>query len=465
MPCSVVIQDVLGQGQPGVPLMSLKVSGVATECQSVSVSIVCTAQAVTHANVPVSGGKWETVFNEQELKIAGCRECGSPSYPITVRVHCADPGSSCGDSKVFSQIPCQTACPTIQSIQADIPSCDEVVAAGGWTVAFSAPINGTGVTYCLWTFGDGSNPVAGSLPVGGVATAQHQYQCAGTYPVTLTILSACQPNYLDSETLQLELPPCGCPTVSDFKAEQDVANRCLWRFKLTIGAPFVGCIEQYLWNFGDGQQGATSVPEAEHVYAADGHYTVTVTLLGGIGAIGGGPCYASKPISISNCGHHGDNGGNGHPCPWWKPRCWKSLCGALLAAAMASLVAAGLLFIIAGCVVLTPAILAGPMAAALQLLVSSALFLTALGFLAAGLALLTTWFIVCAHMPGYHFCAVLHQVKTAIAWIILSQTVLALGLFLIAGWGCLIGLGFTWTAYGTVLAYLQLIGNWAGCRH
>ncbi len=150
-------------------------------------------------------------------------------------------------------------------------------------------------------------------------------------------------------------------------------------------------------------------------------------------------------------------------CSWWDPRCWGSLCGALIAAAMAALIASGILFILAGCSILTPAVLAGPVGVVLNALVTSDLFIAAVFFLVVGLALLVAWYLVCARLPNYDFCATLNEVMTCIAWIILVQSALALLLFLFGGLGCLIGLVFTWGSWGTVLASLQLLSNAAGC--
>jgi hypothetical protein len=465
MACTIAILDVVGQGQPGQPLSSIIVSGSATGCNVVSVTIVCIGNAVTHASVPVSGGAWQTTFTEQELKLAGCRECGNPVYPITVRVHCADAGSNCEDHKLLSEIPCSGAgCPTIEFIEAQIPSCGEVIQAGQWNVTFTATIVGSGVTVCLWNFGDSSLPVSGALPQGGTATQSHAYACAGEYPVSLTIFSDCQPGYIHSEVITLQLPTCGCPTVSSFEAHADGVNKCLWRFEAKIGGPFATCVSQFLWNFGDGDQLVTSVPQAEHSYDHDGSYVVTLTILGDVGEIGGGPCDTTTEIVV-DC-HHGGGGGDGdgdHPCPWWDPRCWKNPCKALQAAAIATLVTALVLFFLAGCFVLTPAVLAGPIAAAAQLLLSSALFIAAVAAMTLGLLLLALWYAICHRMPGYHFCHELKEIILVLSWIIAVQSVFAIAMALVGSWGCLIGLVLTGAYYGTVLAYLELLKNAAGC--
>jgi hypothetical protein len=420
--------------------MSVKVFGIATGCSKVNVSIICTgSHAVTHSDVPVSSGAWDTTFTEQEIKLAGCLKCGDPNYPITVRANCADPGSSCSDFKMFPSIPCAPACPTIDHIEADIPTCDAVHASGDtWHVAFRAYINGTGVTSCIWTFGDGSNPVVGSLPQGGIATANYSYQCAGEYFVTLIIQSDCQPGYINSEVYTLEIPTCGCPTVSSFTAHPDASNPCTWCFEAKVGGPFYRCIDKYLWDFGDGHTEYSETPNICHTYSSGGTRTVTLTIIGSVGQVGGGPCSSPLTINVTNCGNGGGHGG-GDPCPWWDPRCW-SLCGWLLALALATMASAAGLFIAWGCSSYPPLLVAAIAAAAL------------------GLALLALWGALCAKTHCHTLCAVI----TFVEYMILLQGVIAIILAIFSP-PCSIGAFISSAYYGTALVVLLHINETTHC--
>ncbi len=343
---------------------------------------------------------------------------------------------------------------------ADVPPCSS--AAGGWNVTFDASINGSGVTTCLWDFGDGTNPSVGTLPQGSVATIQHLYACAGNHSVSLTILSNCEPNYVSSDTLLLELPTCGCPHISAILSSAGAGNPCTWNFTAKLGEPYLDCIQNYLWNFGDGNQQVTATADATHTYGQSGSYAVTLTLQGPIGPVGGGVCYAKTEIQVSSCGTSGGNGG-GNGCPWWNPFCkgW-SLCAALRAAAVVALLAAAVLALIAGCI-LPAAVATGPVGAILTALASSALFLSAVASLAAGLVLLALWYFVCSKLPGNHFCSELTQLKNIISGIILAQTAVGIALGIAGDPGCFVGAVLTLGVYGTVLAFLQLIGSAAGC--
>ncbi len=447
MACTLIIQSVVGQGQPN--LLSVKVSGSATECSKVNVSIICTgSHAVTHSNVMVTNGAWETTFTEAEIKLAGCLKCGDPNYPITVRANCADPNSNCSDLKTFSSIPCETACPTITHIEADIPTCDEVLAAGGWNVTFNAQIsNLLGVGKYIWNFDDGSPSVEILAPNNG-AVIQHKYQCPGNYNVTLTILSNCEPFYTDDETIEIELPSCGCPTVSSFTAEVDENNSCTWCFEAKVGSPFVQCIDNYLWNFDDEHTEYTEIPKVCHTYSSDGTYNVTLTLLGGVGQAGGGPCSYSKEIEVTNCKERGGNG-NGHPCkPWWHPKCWWNCCGILLAAALAAMVSAAVLFIAWSCTI-TPLLPVG----AIPLLVA------AIAAAALGLLLLGWWGWLCAKTQCHILCTLIHAVEV----MILLQALIAIILSIVSP-PCSIGAWISSGYYGTALVLLLHINEEANCH-
>ena len=124
--------------------------------------------------------------------------------------------------------------------------------------------------------------------------------------VSLLILSDCEPGYYDSEVRTVELPFCGCPTVSSFSATAVSGNPCRWIFEAKIGGAFAQCVETYVWSFGDGGTDQTDVPVAEHIYADDGDYDVTLTMVG-VGQADGGPCSYAQEITVSNC-HDGDGG-------------------------------------------------------------------------------------------------------------------------------------------------------------
>ena len=324
MACQITITSVIPTGQPGQPVTSVVVEGTATECSSITVQIGCGGSTQPTQSVSVDAqGQWQATFND--LTGTGC-VCNDPNVALRVQAFCkADP--DCADNQTLIPIPCQPyPCPTIDQINVAVPNCEQVLMAGGWDVNFSAAITGTGVTNYVWSFGDGATDSGANLQ-----QVTHRYQCAGDYLVTLVILSECEPGYADVYTMTLELTPCGCPTISSIDPTQDPNNPCHWTFRAKVGDPFFACIEEYIWNFGDGNQEPWTA-EAEHTYDDDNTYTVTLTLLGRIGQPDGGPCYATETITVSGCGR-GDDNGDEQPCPWWNPACWNwcAILGVLLA--------------------------------------------------------------------------------------------------------------------------------------
>jgi PKD repeat protein len=441
--CEVTITSVLPYGVPGQPLTSIQVKGTAVQCASVVVTISCgAAQKVLPA--VVTNGAWEALFSD--LTGTGCI-CNDPAVPLRVVAQCkSDP--TCMDTKTLLPIPCQVACPTIDHIDVHVPSCDEVVASGGYHVVFRAYINGSGVTACYWTFGDQDSQVAfGPLPSGGIATEEHDYLCPGTYPVTLLILSDCEPGYADSDAIQITLPPCGCPTVSDFSVQQDPNDPCCRTFNAKIAGPFLQCIDTFLWDFGDGVTKYTDVPQVTHCYGSNGTYHVTLTMIG-VAHADGTPCTHVRTITVTNCG---GGHGNGDPCPWWNPFChgW-NLCSIILALALVSILSAGVLVMVALCAVpvSTPLIVAAAAAAAI------------------GLALLVLWAGICRHLHG--FCGSLKAVLDLISYLIFVQSLVvavmaALALLGIVSWPCAGGAVASWAYYGLVYFWLTVIGSHAHC--
>lgn len=433
MACEVKIISVVPIGLPGQPVSSVEVKGSVTECDSVVVKITCDGLERTQSVGVDAQGQWQATF--VNLNDPHCL-CNDPDVSLVVSAHCkADP--TCSDREVLQPIPCQPyPCPTIDHINTQIPTCDQVMQAGAWNVTFTAVINGTGVTNYVWTFGDGQTLAGPNLQ-----QVTHAYPCAGTYAAALVILSDCESGYAEVLTTTIDLPPCGCPTVQII-ADPEANNPCKWHFKASLSGLFVQCIDSYLWNFGDGTQITTSLPAAEHVYAQNGARTVTLTLLGNLGPAGGGLCYATKEITVSNC--RGGNGNGDHPCPWWNPFCkgWK-LCGALLSLAVITIIAAGILLIFGICGGNSTVLAAGIAAAAL------------------GLALLTLWYFLCSKIKA-DFCETLESLILTFAYIVAVQGTVLLVLSALGIVPVCYAL-VTFAYYGSILAYLTLIRQWAHC--
>jgi PKD repeat protein len=149
----------------------------------------------------------------------------------------------------------------------------------GETVSFDASASsdsdGTLVNYS-WAFGDG-------ISATGV-TADHAYSVAGTYTVTLTVTD--DDGSTDSTTTAVSITtpvvPNQSPVASFTESAQTVSSGENIHFDASKSSDSDGTIVSYSWTFGD-EITATGVT-ADHVYSAEGTYTVTLTVTDDDGA-------------------------------------------------------------------------------------------------------------------------------------------------------------------------------------
>jgi PKD repeat protein len=135
----------------------------------------------------------------------------------------------------------------------------------------SSDSDGSIVSYS-WDFGDG-----------GTATGinpSHTYGADGTYLVTLTVTDDGGASSSTSQSLTLtSATPTNEPPVADFSftcTELDCS------FDGSGSIDLDGSITSYVWDFGDGSTGTGMT--TTHLYAADGSYTVTLTVTDDAGA-------------------------------------------------------------------------------------------------------------------------------------------------------------------------------------
>ncbi len=129
--------------------------------------------------------------------------------------------------------------------------------------------DGTTLTYA-WDFGD--------LTTGVGKTAMHTYTAEGVYTITLTVTDAdlLTGSASAQVTAILPVPPVAMFTV--MATYLDVAVDASGSYDPD------GTIASYAWAFGDG--GLATGKTATHTYAADGTYTITLTVTDGEGLTG-----------------------------------------------------------------------------------------------------------------------------------------------------------------------------------
>jgi PKD repeat protein len=134
----------------------------------------------------------------------------------------------------------------------------------------SSDADGT-VTGYAWNFGDGTT--------GSGRTAAHTYGAAGTYPVTLTVTDDRGATATRTGSVSVAAPP---PNVAPTAAFTAATGGTIGTFDASASSDGDGQVTGYRWSFGDGSTG-TGVT-ASHEYAADGTYTVALTVTDDDGA-------------------------------------------------------------------------------------------------------------------------------------------------------------------------------------
>ena len=137
--------------------------------------------------------------------------------------------------------------------------------AGWLAVAFDAGKSSDtdgAVKAWAWDFGDGTT--------GTGVTAQHTYGAAGTYQVTLTVTD--DKGATGTTTVPVTVVADRPPVASFTTAVTDRAVAV----DASASSDPDGKIASLAWDFGDGTTGTGAT--AQHTYAADGTYTVTLTV-------------------------------------------------------------------------------------------------------------------------------------------------------------------------------------------
>ncbi|WP_448547117.1 immune inhibitor A domain-containing protein [Thalassotalea fusca] len=163
----------------------------------------------------------------------------------------------------------------------------------GLNVSFDADLTGGegSLTY-RWQFGDGSD-------LSKSVSADHDYETAGTYQVTLTVTDQTAQSY--SFTTEVVLA----------EALNVEVTRTVNNLNATFGITVSGGDENYTyaWDFGDGNTSTLAQPT--HTYANAGTYNVSVTVTDGNGVAGSASTtlIATSPVVTPPSSKSGGSGG------------------------------------------------------------------------------------------------------------------------------------------------------------
>ena len=125
----------------------------------------------------------------------------------------------------------------------------------------SADADGSVASYA-WDFGDGATASG--------RTAEHAYAADGSYTVTLVVTDDRGASSTATRVVQVARPANAAPTASFTASTQGLGVVV----DASASADADGSVASYAWDFGDGA--TASGRTAEHAYAADGSYTVTL---------------------------------------------------------------------------------------------------------------------------------------------------------------------------------------------
>jgi hypothetical protein len=467
---SVTASGGLKSATPPTP-NSVHVVGTVSSCGTVRVSSDCTNSFV---DIPSSLSGGVTTWTADLPNDKGI-SCGAP---IVVIANClAGAPSVANFSGPLSGGPCQPLCPTLGAITPkQVGGCFAPGSLLNLDVAVYDP-NGC-ITQYVWIFtrdagqctggsnppcpgGSTVNPVIKTTAGASIAINLSAGFTEGNWTVlvyaNLSNATACAncPQVASQPLAFSIMQPNTCPRIINVSPLLTGSTNTGYTFVFT--ATFSGNTTEarVSWDFGAGLSspeclcGAAMAHKSYTYSVADCGQSKTVSLVldSGNGCCSQGETLVT--VDLPPCGQPPPNNG----CPWWNPFCqgW-SLCGALLAAALLAILAAGILAWLAGCAA------ADPVAAA----VLAAAAASAAG---VGLALLVLWVLVCSKFPG--FCQSLNHLIQFFTYIVALQFWVLLLLVLLGalsvGTPCFLGAVAQFAYYGTILAYLLLIKQYKHC--
>ena len=429
-PPVVGIAPVVGVG--GLIPKSIRVTGTASECQTVEVSSTCT-NGSKPAHVVAMTGAWQ-------IDLPNDLNC-TCNHPIKVTAYCD------GDPDCKAELTREIECEPPPSPP---PQCSimiqglSMLPCGQNTAVFIATTAPPSPGTYYWSVSKNGAPIYPSPTSTGPSLAYTfpppPPGSSDTYTVAVAFIPSPQvPGcpYLFMTSTSVTITDC-CPRfVAGTSLIHSSTDGCTWSFAASINNPGAGALT-FDWNFGDGSphqvnfqsSGSTMVQAtAQHTYNSAMNPTVTLTMT----AAGCPPQQLSAPINVT-CGRRMPPSppSNGHPSDW---------CTALLAIALIHIFAGAIIIIIGACLNYPYVIVAGGIVAAV------------------GITLLVIWGILCARDS----CETLRFLIILFSFLSVIMPIVAALLAATGSAPCSIGALVDSGVFGTVLGILNGIAGWTGC--
>jgi PKD repeat protein len=200
----------------------------------------------------------------------------------TIRLVASDLLGTCKDTATATFTISSTPCIAVAGINAT-PATTQTLATNRFDFFNTTVVNGFGwISANSWDFGDGTSST--NTHVYGKT-----YASAGTY--TVTLVATMSPGGCTSTATQVVTVSAPAPVTGSSFTKVD--NNCITR-TVAFTSTSVGATS-YSWNFGDGSP-ADITANPSHTYAADGAYTVILTINGSIASAPQTVTVVSNPV-------------------------------------------------------------------------------------------------------------------------------------------------------------------------
>jgi hypothetical protein len=353
---------------------------------------------------------------------------------IDVVAQCAEMGESC--KATFSgALKCMPGgggggCPSITVVGLSVGDCN---LDGTSQVQITYQLNGT--NYSAHLVDSNGNTIGVALSnVSGVHTLSAQGNYTGTETFTVVVT---QPGGCAGDSFSVTLPECNvCPDVTFVQTiNPDPNSPGNYTSAVTAMLNSTSAYEAQLWEGANewdstlgSVTGAYNLQSPTEPLPANTSLTYEVRIISPAGC-GEPQLVVTAPGATGGGGGGGGGGGFG--------------CDALLWAAL-GLIATGLVL---GVIAICTGNLGLGIGAGVTL--------------AAGIALLAIWALICSRFPGG--CGTLRTVNCLLKWIIAYGWIIALLIGLLHGWACGVAAAAAWGSWGLVLVVIEQVQSDKNC--